>query len=521
MNKLKMGLKKLSRSDVLEILFHPAIIPFAMIPAWARSLWNARVLLWGQWSHYHGFHASHAINCLFYRTQWININHYGRLSRSPILGLGNFSLTNLWHLSALASYFYANAAALTTVLGTIIIIASHLVWIETKDWVWVLVVSSVYLFSSTTYVMAFSRQNYQILGWIFFPLGLFGILNGVWLLSCVAIFISAMLSVTAFVVWTYIITVYSLYYSNYEILLQLLPAGIFSLINFLPYYIFGNTNLMLAGMAKLIGLSRFKVRYKRKSMRLGVVNIYWILFYGSSLSVICYTIGEVPILLLSVILLFIFNQMIMRFADDQSMIITISMVAMVEVMVQEYSMLSLIGLVFILNPMLKPLVAGGYSRPEIFAPFDVEPLLIKLREFLNISSGERVIFAFSDPSGVYENIFDGYRVLLEAPLVVAAEKKIHLFPDWYAVWETNYDGAQQIWGREIYQIKSNMNYWGASYAVIYTDTDSQLSTDFLDSFEVISEFDWLSVYSEKTVRNMLQKPVNPPKWWLVKQREMD
>src|SRR3972149_4205653 len=81
--KLKAIISKLGFWGFVELLFHPILVPLYVIPAWVRSLWASRILLWGQWSRYHGFHAQNAINNLFYRTQWININRYGHLSKSP------------------------------------------------------------------------------------------------------------------------------------------------------------------------------------------------------------------------------------------------------------------------------------------------------------------------------------------------------------------------------------------------------------------------------------------------------
>lgn len=508
---------KLNFSEWLQIFLHPFLIPFTMIPAWSKSLWNSRILLWGQWSRFHGFHASNAINSLFYRTQWININRYGQLGNSPIVGLGNFPLSNWWHLSALASYLYANAGAVMTLLGALFLVLSHLIWIQSASWVWVLIVTGLFLFSSTAYVMAFARQNYQILAWMFIPVGLYGLLNGQWVVAAAAFLIAAALGVTAYVVSIYLVLIYAVYSSNYPMLWLMLPASIAVSIKMVPLFVKDNARESLMNMAKLIGLIHVKVRYKRTSMGFGLFNVYMLMLYGLSLSLVWLAKQEVPIFMLGAVVLFLINQRFLRFADDQSVVLFVAMAAVVEVLIAPFNWLALAGLVILLNPVLKFFQAGEYVVPIIFSPFDIEILLIKLREFFDcISSGERVLFSFNDPQGVYDNIFDGYRILHEAPLAVAAERKIHLIPDWYAVMETNHDAAPPIWGKSVGEVRRNMNYWQAKYAIIYQGSGTQLSSEWRDQFEVVAEFDWLSVYEEKIILETISKSLKPPKWWLVK-----
>ena len=62
--------------------------------------------------------------------------------------------------------------------------------------------------------------------------------------------------------------------------------------------------------------------------------------------------------------------------------------------------------------------------------------------------GQIIYFAFNDPDNRYSNIFDGYRVIHELTLV-AADKRGSDFSDWYAVEETNFEGAPQCWGRSV------------------------------------------------------------------------
>ena len=117
----------------------------------------------------------------------------------------------------------------------------------------------------------------------------------------------------------------------------------------------------------------------------------------------------------------------------------------------------------------------------------------------------------------FDKIFDGYRIILEPALFVAAQRKIHLFPDWYAIAETNYKGSQEFWGRSKKNVIENMSIWNASHAIIYTKNDEIISDEWLETFKVISEFDWGKfdmVFEDAPPWG--KKPT--PKWWLLEKK---
>ncbi|HEY6354104.1 MAG TPA: hypothetical protein VIY30_06420, partial [Burkholderiaceae bacterium] len=77
----------------IEAALYLAVTPIFVVAAWMRSLWASRVLLRGQWQRYQGFHPLNALTSFFYKTQWLNIERFGRWGVSPLLGLGNYPLS--------------------------------------------------------------------------------------------------------------------------------------------------------------------------------------------------------------------------------------------------------------------------------------------------------------------------------------------------------------------------------------------------------------------------------------------
>jgi hypothetical protein len=521
MEKILRELRQLSRLGWMELFLHPFVLPFYLVPAWGIALWNSKMLLWGRWGAYHGFHPHTAINSLFYRTQWINLNRYGRLAKSPILGLGNYELSNWWHLSGVASLTYANAGALTTLLGTIFMVLSTLVWLESAiNWQWTLTIVAVLLFSSFAYLMAFVRQNYQVLSWMWLPAVFYFIYQSQFVAASLGILIISLLGLTALVTCIPLITVHAIVTSKFEVLLVLVPALLVAPIRFVPLLYSGNLKDSLAQIAKLIGLMSLNAKYKYESKKLSAFNLYFFGLYGTAILLIYLGSGSPPVLSITAYLIFALNQWKARFADEQSVIVLFTLITTVELINSEPSLWSMIGFMLVVNPatFILSISHNSLIKPERYHPFDIDPLLERLSEFLRVSSGSRILFAFSDPGDSYERIFDGYRVLLEAPLCVAAEKGIHLMPDWYAVGQTNHIGAQSFWGRSPMVVVANLGVWSAGYAIVYQNSKSEIDPIWLDNFDVISSFDWgnESEMFTKYFSSVYNIPI--PKWFLLSRK---
>lgn len=134
--------------------------------------------------------------------------------------------------------------------------------------------------------------------------------------------------------------------------------------------------------------------------------------------------------------------------------------------------------------------------------------------FLEVPTGLRVLFAFEDPGDDYAKIFDGYRLLMELPLLVASEKGVHLMPDWYAVTETNYPDAPSFWGREPWRVRENMARWNADRVIVYQDAGTELDPAWSSDYKVIATFDW-GEWTTVLGSARLWATECAPKWWLL------
>jgi hypothetical protein len=515
--------KQLPWGTKLELFFYPIFLIWRMPIAWTKSLWEARILLNGQWHRYMGFHPKNAINSLFYRTQWINLDRYGRKGVSPILGLGQYPLKNWFHLSLLSSYIYANAGAVTTLLGTLFWVFSHLIWIDSVGPLHVLVITMILFFSTTAYAMAFARQNYQILGWMWLPMALYGVSSEQWALASFAWFAAGMAGITPVFFAVPIMIMMSLMSESWLPILVLIPALILTASRLLPLILEGGLSSALTNIAKMIGMTQRKVRYNREMNRLGIFTLYFFGLYLFSSLIFWWMSDSPPILLLLGALLFLINQRFLRVADEQSLIVLVSSLFVFTSMQFDAQWLTLVTLWIALSPMgfflsiqqLKE--ESGVTKVLINAPFDFTKLQAGLNAFLApVPEGQRIYFAFNDPDNRYSNIFDGYRVIHEAALCLAADKEVHIFPDWYAVAETNFEGAAQCWGRSVREVVSNCERWDANYAIIYQEAGSNIDPLWLDGFQCLSEFDWADYLHFLRGACLWPKDKPTPKFFLLR-----
>lgn len=514
--------RRIGAAGMIAAALGPLLTPWFAAVAWWRSLWASRVLLAGRWQRFRGFHPQNALTAFFYANQWLNLSRYGADAASPVVGLGNYPLSRWFHLSMLSSCLYANAGAVCTLLGTLAWTASHAVWFDAAPAYWVTVVMVLVLCSSTAFAMAFTRQNYNILGWLWLPVALFGVFHGQYGLSALAWLAASLASVTVIAAAVPLMIVQAWSAGTPEPLFSLLPALLKVALHLVPAGPHAETRRSLGVMGRVIGVVSRGTRYRRTSKRLRPFSTYFVLIYTAGCGLLAWEHG-LPLLPLVALALFLVNQVWLRFADEQSVILMFVSVFAAHALLAPPSLLTLLALVVVLNPL--PVFLGlcdferqgSLVRVQMQCPFDHEPLQKAMQAFFApVLAGQRILFAFDDPDDVYENVFDGYRTLLELPLFVCAEQEVHLFPDWHAVAETNYPGSPNFWGRAPDKVLENARHWHAGHVVVYADSGVALDDGWARfGFEVMGVFDW-SHWGETLRGHALWRSVEPPCWYLLR-----
>jgi hypothetical protein len=210
------------------------------------------------------------------------------------------------------------------------------------------------------------------------------------------------------------------------------------------------------------------------------------------------------------------NSSFLRFADEENMWMLIFSLATCYV-IQSTKVGNLTALLISYWILISPLPRALFLKEVIafkriptfqpLAPVNIRPVMLQFEELFKSAGPEkRIYMAFNDPEGSYVKLFDGLRFHIEFPLYVASQNRIHLFPDWLAVIQTNFVGAPDCWGREPKEVIRNLTDWNADFAMIYQVNNDEIENKWQDSgFRIVSTVDGEAYESDK-------KKIS---WWLL------
>lgn len=509
---------------ILRLVINPIVLLFWGPYRFLVTLWNARILAKGKWSDYISFGVAQSINQLFYRTQIINIDRHGRNGISPYLSLGNYHIGYWWHLSLPASYIYHVMGAVLPISSLFGWLFMHFLWLidQSIDVNHFFLVLSLALFSSTFFANMFVVQNYNALGWLFFPLTLWALTNEHFFLLPIILIVISFASITVFVMAVIIASCFALYTQNFLIFLTFIPAGIKVMLHF--YWSISQNSpgikKSLIRTIKSIGISSVGVKYKRISSKaVSKTFILFLILYSQFFVILFFINGSIDYIWIIGMLIFIINSLFVRFADVQSLYMLMFSLA-TYIAITSTSPLIVLSYWLVISPpsyVLGDRVKGSpIDLLPPLKPFNVSKIIDKVSAFLEpIDKNEKVLFAFNDPNGKYDNVFDGYRTLLELPLYVATARKFLLFPSWWAVFENNFNGANEFWGRDISDVKENVNKYNANYVIAYNQNEDEIKSFLFEKYELINEIDWENLLNELQFQSVWEAD-HPPKWSLYK-----
>jgi hypothetical protein len=514
------------RFGQLAILRLPFYLLTALLTTPVRliqTLWSCRVLLEGRWGDYPHFAPHLGIMSLFYWIRAFNIFQHGRTGHAPNLGLGNYDLSRCFNYSLPSLYAYWGAGAVSILFGMFSWWLAHLLWWESIAPGWLCLIMGLSLISTFFYGNTFGMQNYNALGWCFFPVWLFSVMHGNWLLAAIAMLLISFGSFTCVVMAGMLSFVIAATTFSWMPVIACLPVGFKLLTHLRSRAGWKEYLVILRKVAAAIGLTHVNVKYRRKRELIRMVhNFYYIALFIPMVAAYWWTGSPHAYLLFGGLGIMIINAYIARFSDYQSIYMLMFSLSTAAVIEAQNPWL-LIPYLFAVNPL--PYMIGIQPNrlcldvvPKM-EPFSIRQLRQDMESFLQpVCEGQRVLMAFENPNGNYRKVFDGYRAILELPLYIAAEKNFHLMPDWWAVFEVNYEGAPEFWGRDVESVKANLEQWKADYALVYQEDNPELAPQWQKAgFEVLGRFSWKDCNFRSTPLSSMELEL--PIWWLLKPGE--
>ncbi len=517
--KFNKFLKNFGWLGIFKLIFSPIIVVVTTPFRFFQALWSCRVLADGKWGQYNRFNPHRAINSLFYWTQAVNIDKYGMNGFSPTIGDGKFYLSNLFQLSLPSVYSYWRFGAVAPILGMFGWLFFHFVWIDSIETSILLLVLLAVMLSSTFYANIFEMQNYNAIGWAFFPIGLYGLYTGNYELAAFGWLLTTFGSFTAWFTGGVLSFIYSVTIFSFEPLLWFIPSVLKMTLHFIPLIKKGDLLQHCNKVLIMLGSKKNKVvKYTRKKNQLSLISTaYFTILYLQFIILYFLQSNSVDIFFITMFILFVLNNMqIVRYADPGSLHVPILSVATIMVL-NDFSIMLFISYLILINPMALFLDFSDSEKSLDVVPkrepFFIQPLVDEMDTFLQaISKKDRVLFSFENPNGNYGDVFNGQRVNLELALYTASEKEIHLFPDLYLVFQDNTtDDLPNFWGRDLISIGQIVKEWDCQY-VLYYSKDKSEEIFYDKNYRIVSSLNWDSLY--KKYYFSISNKLNGISWYL-------
>jgi hypothetical protein len=518
-NKIYEIFKKYKFKDKLITIVYPlislVIIPCRLIEVIA----SITKIKKGISKKYLSFSCYKYINSMFYDVIALLFNRFGVKGKCSYYGTGEFKISRWFFHSPIAFILYWKSKPLGILLIMLIWLITFACWCGKIYWAWLIFIIFLIFISTQFYYQTFRGQHYNAFGWMFLPLGLFGLITNNFLITGLCIFASTLMSITSSLVLGYIVITQSIINGNLNFILVTLPSILF----------LGTRTILIVEKGKIIEYAKIilggigaltsKIKYRRSSTKgFNPTFFYFLFLFGQYIIVARIITGEWDSILVFTCILYFFNNIIIRFADSQSLYIVMLTTIATHIINHPQPWLLPSFLIF-LSPI--PATLFGISdKPPFFVPHFALTYMQSLYEgienfFKVVKPGERVLMGLNNPKGVYENLFDGFRVLYELPNYILTEKEVFMLPTWWTIFELNYEGAPEIWGRDVDSVINNAKYWKADYIVHYQESNTTLNSQWKkNGFKLLKEFNWNYYEHLLHGEKITEKPL--PKWFLLK-----
>lgn len=458
-----------------------------------------------------GFDILSSLNNYFYKTQKLNLDLFSKNKESYLLGFGNYHLSRLFYIPPLSHNFFINLGpALSTVVFTFLNLLMCTIFYKTSGISWFMIIILLAYFSSINYSATFTSQNYNLLGWLFFPIFLFSLVNNETNLLLISILVIFILS---FGVGLYIV-LYTLIYCLFidiSFYYLALPFSFLILGYILPLIKSGLLKRWIIETFLFIGISN-RNRYSRSHQRFSKFNIYYTILFSVPILFGLFRESINFFLIYIPFIIFILNQFLFRFMDRENPVYAYFLGSVIFT-IYNPQIIYLLSFILVINPHPETLNVvlknnGILFDLRVFKSFNKYDLINSIKKFTKkVQKKQVVLFAYNNPNKNYDKIFDGYRYVIEAIYYHFQERKIRCFPDWYSIWEEN-NNKKIFWGKDYQTICKNLKKLKSSFLVYYSDQKKIRDLNILKNFKILSNFSMKRDYfNENSLWNNKNKTV--------------
>ena len=510
--------KRSSGFSIVSFLVYPFISILINPIKLLKSFKNIQKAAFSDFRNFKMFDGEKALNNFWYDTMGYNLSVHGRNKSSRNILQTPYFIGKWFHVAKLSLIPFWKSSILTIFLSWITIVLLNFVFVESTSFWWIALISVILCIGSNFYSQIL-LQNYNIVGWVFFPIFLWALESNNEILICISLTIFLMTSLTVFAIGSFYLMVFAALELNLtpQLIWVFLPSLLLLIIRFYPLYKNDVLKSHVKSVLASIGFIQSKeIKYSRKSdLKLSLGAVYKMFVYSAFVLYVFITTESFPYFLMGGLLFFILNEFVARFADKQS-IDMLLLICSMNFMSQDQNFVTL-GLFWLTvgNPipyLFGSNVVGDKYELKVLKPFDIRPLQIGFSKFYKtIEKKSRVYISYEDPLGDYHKIFHGFRHLMEPAHYYANTSDFLFFPHLWAVFDLNYVGSSEIWGRDLESINTNMKYWSMDYLIYYT-VDEDIPESIANEFTVLSKLDWNEFITPEELTGVSELPI----WHLMK-----
>lgn len=446
------------------------------------------------------FSEDKAINNYWYDTMALNLQKHGRLGYSKTTMDNDYLVGKWFHISKYSLFPFWKSSVLTILLSWILIPVFFFFLYPSVPLTWFLSVSFLTIIGSTFYSQLES-QNYNIMGWVLYPLLFWGIENNDLTVLVITICLLFLTSFTAyFVSFGYLATAILLgsLTINEFLFIELFSIPLI-LYRFYPIFIKGELKSHFLMVGNTIGLvNSSEEKYTRniknkKAVLLSVIKLSCLIGF-----ILCVDYVEESYYLMLVLGYQTVNSFIARFADRETIDMLVILTSFYFILKSESLIELFLYWCLISNPLPKLNFINdskNFFKLKTLDPFHVNKLNNKLINFLSKIKTDRVFISFDDPLYDYDKIFSGQRILIEPIHFHASQQDILLLPNlWSTISEKKSD--LNIWGRDAKTITEIMMKGDFNYMIYYTISDEQIPEEIKENFSICDSIQWNSLLPE-------------------------
>ncbi len=453
--------KKLLIGLFVSPLINAFLFPLINIMTYIRSL----TALCGPRTQF-AFDEYLAITHLFYCGQDINVQRFGRDGVSTLIGFGDMALSNIFHIRQWAVRLFHKFGSSSYIVFAWSITCACMALLVYQmsfslQYFWI---SLFLIFGSPLAYAVFRLSNYNLMGFAFMPLAIYGIISNQMLVTSLAIAIMIPFSITSpffslcLILFAFVLKPSLLFEWWYLII----PITVFAID--LCYCLcihkkgFKGVFDKLAMTFKIIGGTKRGAKYPRSNKKHFSDVIILVAFllpgpiiyfsYTNGLSSIPdhWTVSSYALFASSGGFAWFINKWVCRIADNRSIYYIAWMVTSLCAVQSGFPLL--LSVYWFVYYRLYSITGehNGFIFPPMAKPYDISKDLEQMEDSLtDIRKGDLIISLHPNPEGKYENLLKPSCNFMELVYYICVKKGARVFPDWYAIREMNLGKRPECW----------------------------------------------------------------------------